>query len=211
MGIKDLIKKYKLKKGIHADYYEHFQSKELVLTHRACETIAFTEGIVMKSIQILNSERDFARFLVTMEKDEISISSIGEADNKNCKNIYYGCMAEKRGVDRCVLKLINAHEFAFSEVDFADVNNQKFELDEPHTNKTSSASKSEEGSTSPLNTSLAWRDEKFKPLDTKIKNISNDDCKHWRKQEITDKRSAELIQLEFEYRLAVWNKKNEGK
>ena len=82
----------------------------------------------MKSIQTLNSELTFARFLVTMEKNDMSISSIGEADSKNCKNIYYGCMAEKRGIDRCVLKLIDAHEFAFSEVDFADHNEQTFEV-----------------------------------------------------------------------------------
>ena len=85
MTPEQLIKKYKLTKGIHADFYEHFQSKKTVLTHRACEKIANKEGIVMKSIQVLNSERDFARFLVTMEKGDIAISSIGEADNKNCK------------------------------------------------------------------------------------------------------------------------------
>ena len=130
MTSEQLIKKYKLEDGIHKDYYKHFQSKKTVLTHRACEKIANIEKITMKSIETLNSELNFARFLVTMEKDDRSISSIGEADSNNCKNIYYGCMAEKRGIDRCVLKLIDAHEFAFSEVDFADHNEQSFEAKE---------------------------------------------------------------------------------
>ena len=142
MTSEQLIKKYSLEDGIHKDYYKHFQSKKTVLTHRACEKIANIEGIRMKTIQILNSELTFARFLVTMTKltskgineegqeefIETSISSIGEADKSNCKNVYYGCMAEKRGIDRCVLKLIDAHEFAFSEVDFADHNEQSFEI-----------------------------------------------------------------------------------
>ncbi|QDP57995.1 MAG: hypothetical protein Tp1124DCM412261_6 [Prokaryotic dsDNA virus sp.] len=202
MTPKQLIKKYKLEKGIHADYYEHFQSKKTVLTHRACEKIAGIEGIIMKAIQVLNSERDFARFLVTMELGEKTISSVGEADNKNCKNMYYGCMAEKRGVDRCVLKLIDAHEFAFSEVDFADHNAQNFEV---KPTATPSAKVEESTEDSPPSSSTAWRNEKFKPLDTKIKNISNDDCKFWRKADISDKRSAELIQLEFQYRLKKHN------
>ena len=149
MTSEQLIKKYKLEDGIHKDYYKHFQSKKTVLTHRACEKIGNIEGIKMKSIQVLNSELAFARFLVTMIKliskgvneegneefIETSISSIGEADKSNCKNVYYGCMAEKRGVDRCILKLIDAHDFAFSEVDFADPNEQAFETKEKKSEK----------------------------------------------------------------------------
>ena len=65
--------------------------------------------------------------LITMVKEDkdgnviASITSVGEADNRNSKNNYYGSMAEKRGIDRCVLKLINAYEYGvFSEVEADD-------------------------------------------------------------------------------------------
>mgnify|MGYP003152325977 CR=1 FL=1 len=202
-----LIKKYKLEDGIHKDFYEHFQSKKTVLTHRGCEKIANIEGITMDAVQVLNSERDFARFLVTMRKGDIVISSIGEADNKNCKNIYYGCMAEKRGIDRCILKLIDAHDFAFSEVDFADHNEQSFEVKTSHTQVPSK--KGGEPEESPPSTSPAWRNKKFLPLDTKVKNISRGDCFNWynKRDTITDKESKELIGLEYDYRVAEARKK----
>tara|TARA_X000001036_G_scaffold334292_1_gene313198 strand:+ start:361 stop:993 length:633 start_codon:yes stop_codon:yes gene_type:complete len=207
MTPKELIKKYKLKAGIHADYYEHFQSKKTVLTHRACETIANIEGITMDAVQVLNSERDFARFLVTMRKGDLVISSIGEADSKNCKNIYYGCMAEKRGVDRCVLKLIDAHDCAFSEVDFADHNEQSFENKQVSSKKSST--KGGESGNSPLPSSPAWREKKFTPLDTKIKNISRTDCFNWykKKDTIKDADAKELIGLEYDYRVAMARQK----
>ena len=61
---------------------------------------------------------DFARFLITMQKGDKTIVSVGEASTKNCTSNYYGCMAEKRGIDRCVLKLINAYEYGiYSDVE----------------------------------------------------------------------------------------------
>ena len=59
MTIDQLIKKYKLTKGIHADYYEHFQSKKIVLTHKACEKIA-------------NKEMEIASDLLNNSKEEES-------------------------------------------------------------------------------------------------------------------------------------------
>ncbi len=59
------------------------------------------------------------------------ISSIGEADKSNCTSKYYGCMAEKRGIDRCVLKLIDAYEYGIS----SEVEADDFKKDEkPMTN-----------------------------------------------------------------------------
>ena len=39
------------------------------------------------------------------------VISVGEADKSNCTSRYLACMAEKRGRDRCVLKLIKAYEW----------------------------------------------------------------------------------------------------
>ena len=118
MTIHDLQEKYKLAKD---DFWHHKQSVKHILTHDAVEKIAFMEAILILDIQILNSEPEFVRLLVTMSKGDLIMKSIGEADNKNCRNLYMGCMAEKRGIDRCVLKLIHAYEYGISsEVEAED-------------------------------------------------------------------------------------------
>ena len=62
--------------------------------------------------------------MVKMDSNDVvvdSITSVGEADNRNSKNNYYGSMAEKRGIDRCVLKLIQAYQYGiYSEVEADD-------------------------------------------------------------------------------------------
>ena len=117
MNIKELAKKYGL---IEDDFWNHKQSGQWILTHDAVEKIATIEGIMLVNIETLNSEKDLVRFLITMAKGDVTITSVGEADDKNCFSGYKGCMAEKRGVDRCVLKLINAYEYGISSEVEAD-------------------------------------------------------------------------------------------
>jgi len=114
MEIKDLALKYNLDKAV--DFWKHKQSGKWIITHDACEKIASIEGIILAKWETLNSERDFCRFLITMampmkDSAEKLIASIGEASKENCQSRYYGSMAEKRGVDRCILKLINAYKY----------------------------------------------------------------------------------------------------
>ena len=118
MEIKDLAKKYNL--DPKSDFWKHKQSGKWIITHDACEKIASMEGIVLKNWNTLNSERDFCRFLITMAKGDKEIASIGEASKENCQSKYYGSMAEKRGVDRCILKLINAYEYGIYSDSEAD-------------------------------------------------------------------------------------------
>ena len=120
MIIKEIAKKYNLEKDI--DFWRpQFNPKMWIIKHDACEKIASAEGINLVEIKILNSEKDFARFLITMSMGDKKVTSVGEADPKNCKNAYYGCMAEKRGIDRCVLKLIKAYEYGvYSDVEADD-------------------------------------------------------------------------------------------
>ena len=118
MEIKDLAKKYNL--DPKNDFWKHKQSGKWIITHDACEKIASMEGIVLKGWETLNSERDFCRFLITMGKDDKEIASIGEASKENCQSKYYGNMAEKRGIDRCILKLINAYEYGIYSDSEAD-------------------------------------------------------------------------------------------
>ena len=100
MNIKDLANKYKLEKD---DFWHHQQSGQWIITHNAVEKIAHIEIVELVNIQVLNSEVDLVRFLITMKLGEKEIKTIGEADRKNCFSQYLGAMAEKRGVDRAVL------------------------------------------------------------------------------------------------------------
>ena len=115
MNIKDIQKKYNLSLD---DFWEHKQSKSWILTHDACTKIGNQEGIELVDINVINSDPDLVRILVTMKKDSISITTFGEADRKNCFNPYLACMSEKRGRDRAILKLINAYEYGvYSEIE----------------------------------------------------------------------------------------------
>ena len=117
--IKELAEKYKLNKD--EDFWLHPQSQKWILKHDAIERIAVKEGVEQGAIQPLNSTETLVRFLVTMKLGERVVTSVGEADTKNCRMGYLGCMAEKRGIDRCVLKLIEAYEYGvYSEVEADD-------------------------------------------------------------------------------------------
>ena len=87
MTIKELAKKYGL---IEGDFWNHKQSGQWILTHNAVEKIAVIEGIESVDFKVLNSEVDLVRFLITMKLGEKTISTIGEADRKNCHSQYLG-------------------------------------------------------------------------------------------------------------------------
>ena len=115
MNIKELSKKYNLTKE---DYWQESRSKKWIITHDACQKIGDMEGIIFGPPQVLNSEQNFVRMVISAKKGEVLMWSIGEADTKNCKNLYFGAMAEKRGKDRVILKLINAYEYGiYSDVE----------------------------------------------------------------------------------------------
>jgi hypothetical protein len=121
MTIKDLTSKYNLTQD---DFWELPTKKGgcWIISHDACEKIMHMEKIELIDIQVINSERDFARFIISMsiqiDGRTKSIKTIGEADKSNSHNQYYGCMAEKRGIDRAVLKLINAYQYGvYSEIE----------------------------------------------------------------------------------------------
>lgn len=116
--LKELAEKYDLNKD---DFWKHGPSGKWILSFDAVTKIQHIENIKIQTPQILNSERDFARMIITGKKGDATVWSIGEADPKNCNNKYYGSMAEKRGIMRVVLKLINAYEYGmYSEVEADD-------------------------------------------------------------------------------------------
>ena len=123
MNISDLGKKYKLDGKV--DVWKCHDN--WILTHDAITKIALLENIKLSKIESIYQSETSCRFLITMVKMDSndvvvdSITSVGEADNRNSKNNYYGSMAEKRGIDRCVLKLIQAYQYGiYSEVEADD-------------------------------------------------------------------------------------------
>tara|TARA_R110000744_G_scaffold276344_1_gene389065 strand:+ start:3295 stop:3681 length:387 start_codon:yes stop_codon:yes gene_type:complete len=113
--IKELATKYDLNKD---DFWKHAQSGKWILSHDAVTKIAHIENIIVAPPQILNSERDFVRMVITAKKGDVVMWTTGEADSKNCQNKYYLAMAEKRGKDRIILSLISAYEYGiYSDVE----------------------------------------------------------------------------------------------
>ena len=138
MDMEQLSAKYKLSKE---DYWKHKQSGKWILTHDGCSKIGNIENIEMIDMEICNSERDFVRVIVTMKKGNVIAKTFGEADSKNSFNPYPGCMAEKRGRDRAILKLINAYEFGiYSEVEAEEFEKAPAEKPQGGSNKGSQPS-----------------------------------------------------------------------
>lgn len=87
------------------------------IKHSALERVAAEKGITFDPPLI--SEKDSANrivaMLVTARMGDRVEWSFGEASPANNKNAYIYAMAEKRGKDRCILKLLNAHGTVYSE------------------------------------------------------------------------------------------------
>ncbi len=128
MTIAELGKKYNLvgqdKDGNPVDVWKCHNN--WILTHDACTKIAHIENIKLCKIESIYQSETTCKFLVTMVKEDKegnvldSVTSVGEADKSNCTSRYLACMAEKRGRDRCVLKLIKAYEWGIYSEEEAD-------------------------------------------------------------------------------------------
>jgi len=115
MDIKELGLKYKLDRDNDVwDCHGNW-----IISHNAIEKIMAIEGFYTEQITSLYQDATSCRLIIRVtNKDGEAMITIGEADSSNCKNKYYGAMAEKRGIDRAVLKLINAYEHGiYSDVE----------------------------------------------------------------------------------------------
>ena len=128
MNISDLGKKYKLvgkdKDGNPVDLWKCHNN--WILTHDAVTKIAHMENIKLSKIESIYQSETTCKFLITMVREDKDgnvidmVISVGEADKSNCTSRYLACMAEKRGRDRCVLKLIKAYEWGVYSEEEAD-------------------------------------------------------------------------------------------
>ncbi len=92
-----------------------------VVYHNVLEKIAAKEGIVFQSPFVCSADPSNIAICVTGELKERVEWSIGEAAPKNCKNVYYWAMAEKRAKDRVILKLIGLAGLVYSEEEAYDL------------------------------------------------------------------------------------------
>lgn len=88
-----------------------------VIYHNVLEQIAAIAGITFDPPQILEADGGggVAALCVVGSLGDRSIWSTGEASPKNNKNSYCWAMAEKRAIDRVILKLIGLQGLAYSE------------------------------------------------------------------------------------------------
>jgi hypothetical protein len=100
------------------DFWELPQKKgTYCVKHSALEVVAAKAGIRFDMPQIIEARggEGVAAVCVQGQLGERFIWSIGEASPKNCKNAYPWAMAEKRAIDRVILKLVGIHGLVYSD------------------------------------------------------------------------------------------------
>lgn len=105
------------------DFWELPQKKGTWLAkHAALEAVAVQAKIEFLAPQVLeaDSQNKVVALCVTGTLDQRSEWSIGEASPANNKNAYPYAMAEKRGKDRVILKLVGLHGLVYSEEEADD-------------------------------------------------------------------------------------------
>lgn len=119
--IKDLLEKHNLYNKEAA--WELPQKKGTwILKHKTLEALAVAEKIIFNKPEItFNCEAVI--IWVEGKRGETIEWSFGEASPANCKNQYLVAMAEKRGKDRVILKLLGLHGDAYSEEEADDFKN----------------------------------------------------------------------------------------
>ena len=93
-----------------------------VVLHKYIEIIGAKLNVSIDSLDVIEaSAKDgiVSMKCVASIKDR-QVISYGECSPKNNKNAYPYAMAEKRAVDRCILKLANLHGFVYSENEIDD-------------------------------------------------------------------------------------------
>ena len=101
-----------------ADFYYHEKSKQWLLKHDACERIHGIEKMSSPIVKVETDENDKGTFLlITVKHGDLEWTDVGEATPKNCISTYYRSMAFKRGLDRCILKLLKAYELFYSDAE----------------------------------------------------------------------------------------------
>lgn len=96
----------------------HKQSGMRIIKHRYIELLAGAQAIQTVDLDVQYwPEKSAAIAKATVAKDSIQYISWGEAAPGNNKNAYPVAMAEKRAMDRAILKAVNLHGFFYSDAE----------------------------------------------------------------------------------------------
>lgn len=112
-AILDFMKRF----DINKDEVWEVHGTTWVVKHKALERVAAIEGVKWDRPAIIEHDagNKIAVICVFGSLGERTEWSIGEASPANNKNAYCYAMAEKRGKDRVILKLLNGHGELYSE------------------------------------------------------------------------------------------------
>ena len=93
-----------------------------VVLHKYIEIIGAKLNVSIDSLDVIeaNAEKGIVSMKCVASIKDRQVISYGECSPKNNKNAYPYAMAEKRAVDRCILKLANLHGFVYSENEIDD-------------------------------------------------------------------------------------------
>jgi hypothetical protein len=120
--VKEILSKYH--DNPEEAVWQHKQSGQWLAKHKALEIIAARAGITYDKPTVLefDLEKKIAAIVVIGRLGDKEEWSIGEATSYNSQNNYYGSMAEKRGKDRVILKLLGLHGEVYSD---EEIDNEK--------------------------------------------------------------------------------------
>tara|TARA_Y100001970_G_scaffold231839_1_gene288353 strand:+ start:3165 stop:3659 length:495 start_codon:yes stop_codon:yes gene_type:complete len=130
---KELLQKHKLTKS---DVWFMKNAKKWAITHKAMEKIALREKILIVDLEISYVDLTLNACVVkcTAVKDGIKVITFGECTPKNSFNSYPVAMAEKRALDRAILKLAGLHGDFHSEDEMDLRKQQEDRRDSPNKN-----------------------------------------------------------------------------
>lgn len=114
----ELVKKFKENYKLTAEDFWQLKvgKKQLwIIKHNALERVAMQENITW-NLDCLSFAPDVL-IKCHAYKNDRHIESFGEASTSNSSNKFPYAMAEKRAVDRCILKILDAHAYIYSDVE----------------------------------------------------------------------------------------------
>jgi hypothetical protein len=93
-----------------------------VMYHRYIEIAGNVKGVIIETLDEVEtkSSEGIAVIKCTATMGDMKAITFGEASPKNCKIAFPYAVAEKRAVDRAILKLIGLHGFVYSEEEADD-------------------------------------------------------------------------------------------
>tara|TARA_Y100001951_G_scaffold100653_1_gene104397 strand:+ start:1004 stop:1648 length:645 start_codon:yes stop_codon:yes gene_type:complete len=132
----ELAKKHGLKKE---DLWFMKHAKKWAITHKAMERIAMDEKITIVDLDLSFVDLSIGSCVVkcTAVKDGLKVITFGEATPKNSHNAYPTAMAEKRSIDRAVLKLAGMHGDFYSEDEIDSRDSQAISSDAKNNDRVS--------------------------------------------------------------------------